>query len=67
MLNIIPLSAMIEIVNNQLTNKYLLCAYYSSELEFEWRFRDGIESEQDSRKNCLFDDMESMGESERLK
>lgn len=58
---------MIEIVNNQLTNKYLLCAYYSSELEFEWRFRDGIESEQDSRKNCLFDDMESMGESERLK
>lgn len=58
---------MIEMVNNQLTNKYLLRAYYSSELEFEWRFREGIESEQESRKNCLFEDMESMGESERLK
>ena len=54
-------------VNNQLTNKYLLCAYYSSELEFEWRLREGIESEQESRKICLFEDMQSMGESERLK
>lgn len=58
---------MIEMVNNQLTNKYLLCAYDSSELEFEWRFREGIEPEQESRKKCLFEDMENMGESERLK
>ena len=41
---------MIEMVNNQLTNKYLLCAYYSSELEFEWRFREGIESEQENKE-----------------
>lgn len=58
---------MIEMVNNQLTNKYLLCAYYSSELEFEWRFREGIESEQENRKKCLFEEMENMGGSERLK
>ena len=45
---------MIEMVNNQLTNKYLLCAYYSSELEFEWRFREGIESEQENKEMLVW-------------